>query len=238
MTEVNVSEGISRTMKFSLISTIATILAAGVIVMWAIIAQPPGDTVGKAFLTVFLISGFAFAVIFEARAEHEASYVTPGRIFALLLVMASGLYLTWNQIYDEPWRDLFAGDLAAWFGTVFLIEGVAATIVLLWPRWVRNMKNSFVRYTFDAGIGLVIVVSILISFAWTTWHLEWPELFWRVVLAIGVFALVTFLIPLVTSMMLAPKTIRVQPSPYVPTQPAAPSNQDQWTAIVNKDQSS
>lgn len=229
---------LTKTVIFSLASAISTILASAVVVMWAIIADPPGDTIGKAFLTIFLVSGFAFGIIAETRADHTAAYVTPGRIAAIVLIVLSGLYLTWNQIYDEPWRDMAAGDFGAWLGVIFLLEGVVATLVLLWPRMVGNMKNPAVRYTFDAGIGLVILVSLLISFAWTTWQLEWSEGFWRVVLAIGVLALVTFMLPLVISMILAPKKPKPiynqHPAPQNYGQPTAPASWDDIVARGNE----
>jgi hypothetical protein len=220
--EVEPKQKLSKTVVFTLASAISTIMAAAFVTMWAIIADPPGDTVGKAFLTIFLAGGFAFAVIAESRADHEADYVTPGRIAALVLITLSGFYLTWQQVELDPWDDFWAGDFGAWLGTVLLLEGVVATLILFWPRMVATMKTPLVRYTFDAGIALVILVSVLISFAWTTWDLDWPEIFWRVVLAIGVLALVTFSLPLVISKILAPHT----PKPVYPQHQQYPVRQN------------
>lgn len=228
------SQKLTKTVMFSLVSAISTILSSAVVVMWAIIADPPGDTIGKAFLTIFIASGFAFSLIAETRAEHSAHYVTPGRIGALVLLVLSGLYLTWNQVYAEPWRDFYERDFLAWFGVIFLLEGIVATLILLWPRMVSNMTTPLVRYTFDAGIGLVILVAALISFAWTTWDLEWSEDFWRVVLAIGVLALVTFTIPLVISMILAPKKIKTPYNPY-PERVQASQQPNAWAEIVARE---
>lgn len=239
MAIVDVSEKsrMTKTVIFSLVSAISTILASAVVVMWAIIAQPAGDTIGKAFLTIFIASGFAFSLIGETRAERTANYVTPGRIAALVLIAASGLYLTWNQIYKEPWRDFYEGDFGAWIGVIFLLEGVVATMILFWPRMVKNMKSPLVRYTFDAGVGLTILVSLMISFAWTTWHLDWPEDFWRIVLAVGVLALVTFMLPLVISMILAPKKPKqVWPTQY-PVTPQPTQAPVSWDEIVARDAS-
>lgn len=209
---------LSPAVMFSLIVAISTILASGALTMWAIIAQPPGDTVGKSFITIFLAAIFAFCLIGETRADREKSYVTIGRITALLLIAISGLYLTWNQVESEPWVDFFVGDIWAFMGVILMLEGIAASVVLLWPRMVKNMKIMLVRATFDVGIALVLLTTVLVSVAWTAWDYEWPELYWRWVLAIGVLALVFFTIPLVISMILAPKKQK-QPYQQVPQNP-------------------
>lgn len=196
---------LSPTLIFSLVAAIGTILVAGGVTMWAIIAEPPGDTVGKAFITVFLAAAFAFALIGEVRVDRKENFVTLGRVTALVLIIASGLYLTWNQVDPYPWADFWEGDFGAWLGVVILLEGIVATLILFWPAMVKNMKNKLVRYTFNGGLALVILAALLISLAWTTWDNDWPALYWRWVLAISVLALVFFTIPLVVSMILAPK---------------------------------
>lgn len=237
-TESATRETMSKTVAFSVASAITTILASAGVIMWAIIAQPEGDTVGKTFLTVFLMAIFAFSLIGETRVEHEAPYITPARIACLVLIIASGLYLTWNQVIPEPWQDFFAGDFLAWLGVILLLEGIVATLILLLPAMTRNMKNQLVRYTFNAGVVLVAVAALMTSLAWTTWDLPLPDDYWRIVLAICVLALVTFLLPLVISMILAPKKPRAAPrlQPPQPQQPqphgTAAEAANLWSQVV------
>lgn len=205
---------LSRTVIFSLASSVGTILASAGVVMWAIIANPPGDTVGKAFLSIFLTSAFTFSLIAESRLEHKATYITPARIALLVLIVISGLYMTWNQVYPEAWRDLYSGDLSSFMGVIILLEGVVATLILFWPQMVKMMKRPLVRYTFNIGMWLTIAVSVVVSIAWTTWDFKWSDQFWRVILAFTVLALVMFMIPLVVSIILTPKKPKPIYSPY------------------------
>lgn len=232
---------LSKTTIFALAAVILTILSSAIVIMWAIIANPPGDTVGKAFLTIFIVAAFSFGLIAEHRVERSAVYVIPGRISALILIALSGLYMTWNQVFPQPWVDFYKADIWGWFGVIFLLEGVVATIILFWPRMVKNMKIPLVRYAFDAGVGLTIVVAVLIAIAWTTWDFSWSEVFWRIILAFTVLALVLFALPLVISIILAPKKPRVNYAPYqahdaVPgaRQPVVESAPT-WESIVARD---
>jgi hypothetical protein len=201
----------------ALVAAVATLLAAAGVTMWAIIVNPPGGTVGKSFLTLVLMAGFAFAVIGEANAsDRRPAWVTTGRILGLVLIVASGLYLTWHDA-----RDAFTEggvDVFAWFGVTALIEGIACTLLFVAPAWVRRMRSVTSRVALSAGIALVIACTLLVSVPWTFWDLSvWNDTYWRVVLAITVLAIVVLVVPLVIDAILSPQRARAMPVVPYPT---------------------
>lgn len=207
---------VTPTKKLALYAAIGTLIVGAGITVWAIIANPPGDTVGKAILTLVLLAGFSFATIGEASSDTRPGYVTGGRIALLVGIVAGGLALTWIQIDPYPWAD-FPQDMANLLVIIILLEGVAASLLLGHPRWVRVMTNPISRASFNFGFVITIATTVLLSVPLALRNMEWSELYWRIVLAVAVVALVALVVPLIANAILAPK--KPKPAPIAYTQP-------------------
>lgn len=199
--------------KTALYAAVGTLVIAAGITVWAIIANPPGDTVGKAVLTLILMAGFSFAAIGEASSTTRPSYVVVGRIGLLVGVAVGGLLLTWIQRYPEPWRD-FPEDLASLIAIAVFLEGIAASLLLGHPRWVANMTNPLAKNIFNFGFFTTIATLVLLSIPNALNHIEWSELYWRIVLAAAVISLVTLVIPLIVNAILRPERPAAQSIQY------------------------
>lgn len=213
------TERINPAKKLALYAAVGTIVLAAAITVWAIIANPPGDTVGKAILTLLLMAAFAFSAIGEASATHRPNYVVMGRITALVLVVAGGLTLTWDQIDERPWFDLLT-DLWGFIQIVILLEAIGASLLLGHPRWSASMKTAFARNTFNFGFVTTLAVLILLALPNALQRVVWDELYWRIVLATAVISLVALVLPLIVNAILRPARTEVTSVPRVTASPA------------------
>lgn len=188
----------------ALYTAVGTVVIGAMVTMWAIIADPPGDTVGKAIFTLLLLTAFSFAAIGETSVNRASSALTSARMTVHAVVAVAGLFLIWNQIDPAPFGD-FEDDIAAFIGILFLLEGIGANLMLGWDSWQKRIANEGARMTFNAGMGMTLAVLTAISLPLTFVGTEFPELYWRTVLAFAVLALVLLVLPVLITAILKPR---------------------------------
>lgn len=214
--------GLPSTTLASIVAVSATILAATAVTMWAIIADPPGDTVGRAFLTVLLIGAASTAFVGVIRIGQRVAWWNPiVWLPTLMLVTASGLALIWIQVERAPWVDLFV-DLPAFVGAGLLLVGTAAVVSSL-EGWLRRVEHPFARIALGAGIVAVALAAVLVALGWTLHNLSWPDVYWRVVLAIAVLGIAATALSLTITAILRPTPPPAEPAIRPPAPPAPPA---------------
>ncbi|WP_026059539.1 hypothetical protein [Microbacterium yannicii] len=199
----------------------ALIAAAIVCVVWVLIGEQNG-IVGRAFLTILLLVGFAGVAILDAhlapRRPAWFALASMGTWVALLLI---GAVMIWM-----PERYYWGGfSRFIQFLLIVLVLQLALLHLRLYMKAFQRHETSFTSVVAIATITLVVALAALlvIPLAFGE-YLDLPDLYWRIVVAVAILAAVgTALIPLV-NVLFAPKKPRAAVPGYgqPPAVPQAP----------------
>ncbi|MFC9983904.1 hypothetical protein ACFU0W_05670 [Microbacterium keratanolyticum] len=198
----------------------ALIAAALVCVVWVLIGDQEG-LIGRAFLTILLLAGFAGIAILEAslapnRPDWLALLSMVSWIIALL-VGAVKIWLPEDQRYGYGYF-----DPAERFWFLILAIGVLQLALLhvrLFTKASQRYVTTFTRViTILTQVFLAGLVGLLVFFLTFPRSFEYADLYWRIVVALAILTAVgTTLIPLLNALF-APK----KPKPARPVNAAAP----------------
>lgn len=191
----------------------ALILAAIVCVVWVLIG-PDNGIIGRAFLTILLLAGFAGVAILDAQlAPRRPSWLVLASMVVWIVILLDGAFLIWM-----PFDDYYFGGGFGRFVAFILIVGVLQLGLL----HVRLYLNSYRRYVtgFTSAIAwttiaLLAVLALMLVLALTLYEfIDFGELYWRIVVAITILAAVgTALLPLINALF-APKKPAPAPVAY------------------------
>jgi hypothetical protein len=195
----------------------ALIVAAIVCVIWVLVGTDNG-VVGRAFLTVLLLAAFAGVALLDARlAARRPPWFALASMVSWVLCLLFGAILIWMPA--PPWS-YFHG-----FGRFvsFLLIVLVIQLALLHARLVikahQRYVTGFTRAMAIAAIGLTVLLAamLVIPLAFQDVFI-YPDVYWRVVVAIAILAAVaTALVPLLNALF-GPK----RPGTPRGAQPAAP----------------
>jgi hypothetical protein len=218
----------------------ALILAAIVCVVWVLIG-PDNDIVGRAFLTILLLTAFAGVAILDVHlsARRPAWFALTSMItwVASLLI---GAFLIWmpSREYGYEGFTRFVSFLL-----IVLILQLALLHVRLYLRAHSRYVTPFTRTVAGITVGLVAILAIMLVVPLTLHEfIDFRDLYWRIVVAITILAAVgTALIPLL-NVLWAPKKPRATAPAHAalppwPTYgdgvtplPVLPDGQPDWNA--------
>ncbi|WP_251438740.1 hypothetical protein [Microbacterium sp. USTB-Y] len=184
----------------------ALIAAALVCVVWVLIGDQQG-LIGRAFLTILLLAGFAAIAILEASlAPNREDWLALLSMISWILALLVGAVKIWLPDDDIPFA-YFTG-LERFFQLV-LVVGILQLALLhvrLFQKAAARHETAFTRaivwvtYAFLAG--LVAMLVFYLTFPHT---FHYDELYWRIVVALTILTAVgTMLIPLLNALF-APK---------------------------------
>lgn len=196
----------------------ALIAAALVCVVWVIIGGQNG-IVGRAFLTILLLVGFAGATILDAHlAPRRPSWFALASMGVWIATLLIGAVMIWMP------------ERYSWGGFTRFVQFLFIVLILqLLLLHVRLYLKAFQRYdtTFTRTVAIVTIVLVtalavlLIIPLMLGEYLWFPDIYWRVTVAVAILAAVgTALIPLVNALF-APKKPRAA-APYPVPYAAAP----------------
>ncbi|MBB2976656.1 hypothetical protein FHX49_002235 [Microbacterium endophyticum] len=190
----------------------ALIAAALVCVVWVLVGESNG-LVGRAFLTIVLLTGFAGIAILEVHlAERRPLWFSLLSMGSWILALLIGAFLTWM-----PESSYFFGSSSLRVFSFFLIVLILQLALLhirLYSRAYQRYRMTFTTVISYITMGLVAVLAVLLVLPlmlseWVDFH----SLYWRIVVAVAILGAVgTALVPLV-NVLFAPKK---------PKHPAAP----------------
>ena len=184
----------------------ALIAAALVCVVWVLIGDQQG-LIGRAFLTILLLAGFAAIAILEASlAPNREDWLALLSMISWILALLVGAVKIWLPDDDTPFA-YFTG-LERFFQLV-LVVGILQLALLhvrLFQKAAARHETTFTRvivwvtYAFLAS--LVAMLVFYLTFPHT---FHYDELYWRIVVALTILTAVgTMLIPLLNALF-APK---------------------------------
>jgi hypothetical protein len=199
----------------------ALIAAAIVCVVWVLIGDQ-NDIVGRAFLTILLLAGFAGVAILDAHlAPRRPAWFALASMATWIVTLLLGAVLIWMP------------ERYSWIGFSRFIQFLLIVLVLqlmllhirLYMKAFQRYDTAFTRIVAIVTITLVVALAALlvIPLAFGEW-LDLPDIYWRIVVAVAILAAVgTAVIPLV-NVLFAPKKPQPQPAHYGynPAIPAGP----------------
>ncbi|WP_374315781.1 hypothetical protein [Microbacterium sp.] len=201
----------------------ALIAAAIVCVVWVLIGNQNG-IVGRAFLTILLLVGFAGATILDAHlAPRRPAWFALASLGVWIATLLIGAVMIWM-----PERYSWGGfSRFIQFLFIVLILQLVLLHVRLYLKAFQRYDTPFTRTVAIVTIILVVSLAALLIIPLMLGEYLWfPEIYWRVTVAVAILAAVgTALIPLV-NLLFAPKQPRAatpHPVPYGAPHGAAPA---------------
>lgn len=221
MTEPITSPNSSKLLRSSIWVAIGALIAAAIVcVVWVLIGDANG-MVGKAFLTILLLAGFAGIAILEANlAERRPAWFALASMVSWVLILLLGAFLIWMPETNE----YFGGGAERFmkFLLVVLIVQAALLHIRLFTKAHARHETTFTTIVTYVTIALVVILAVmLIVPIMVEEYVDFLPLYWRVVVALAILAAVgTALVPLVNALF-APKKER--PAPVTAAYTGAPA---------------
>lgn len=182
----------------------ALIAAAIVCVVWVLVGDQDG-LIGRAFLTILLLAGFAGIAILEASlAPNRPEWLALSSMITWIIALLAGAVKIW--LPEAPGE--YGGPALRFFQLV-LIVGILQLGLLhvrLFTPAARRYVTTFTRVIYYVTIFfLVLLVAMLVVYLTFPDTFYYDDLYWRIVVAMAILVAVgTTLIPLLNALF-APK---------------------------------
>lgn len=215
------AEGPSSLIRAAIWVAIGALIAAAIVcVVWVLIGEQNG-IVGRAFLTILLLVAFAGVTILDAHlAPRRPAWFALASMGTWVAALLFGAVLIWM-----PERYMWGGfSRFIQFLFVVLILQLALLHVRLYLKAHERYVTPFTRTVAIITIVLVVALAALLIIPLVFGeYLSFPDIYWRVVVAVAILAAVgTALLPLV-NVLFAPKRPRAAaPYGYAPAPAQAP----------------
>ncbi|GAA3215036.1 hypothetical protein [Microbacterium terregens] len=211
---------------------IGSLIAAAIVcVVWVLIGTQNG-IVGRAFLTILLLAGFAGVTIIDAHlAPRRPAWFALASMATWVASLLIGAVLIWL-----PERYTWGGfNRFVQFLLIVLILQLALLHIRLYTKAFLRHVTGFTKAVAVTTIALVVGLAVLlvIPLVLSEW-VDFKDFYWRIVVAVTILAAVgTALIPLV-NVLFAPKKPRpdyLNPPPVAPVPQAWPTYADGVTPL-------
>lgn len=207
MTEPITAPESNRVLRASIWVAIAAMIAAALVcVVWVLVGSDNG-IVGKAFLTILLLAGFAGVAILEANlAPRRPAWYALASMIAWVLILLIGAFLIWM-----PSTASFGVGAERFFKFVLIgliIQG-ALLHARVYLRAYERHQTTFTTIVAYVTVGLVAILAVMLVLPLMTEEfVSYRPIYWRVVVALAILAAVgTALVPLINALF-APKKPR------------------------------
>ena len=202
----------SRVLRAAIWVAIGALIAAAVVcVVWVLVGDANG-MIGKAFLTIMLLAGFAGIAILEANlAPRRPAWFALASMVSWVAILMVGAFLIWMPADD----DYFGRGVERFtkFLLIVLIVQGALLHIRLFSKAHQRYRTTFTTIVTYVTIGLVVILAVMLVVPiMVEEYVEFLSFYWRVVVALAILAAVgTALVPLVNALF-APK----KPRPVAP----------------------
>lgn len=212
----------------------ALIAAALVCVVWVLVG-PDNGLIGRAFLTILLLAGFAGVAILDAQlAPRRPAWFALTSMVVWVVTLLLGAFLIWMP---ESYYGSGFGRFVS-FLLIVLILQAGVLHVRLYTKAFARYATGFTRGIYIATVALVAILALMLVIALTfSEFIDFGDLYWRIVVAITILAAVgTALIPLINALF-APKAPKAAAPVAWPTfvdgvtpLPVMPDGSPDWNA--------
>ena len=212
----------------------ALIAAALVCVVWVLIGDQDG-LIGRAFLTILLLAGFAGIAILEAGlAPRRPDWLALASMITWIVALIVGAIKIW--LPADPYE--YTGGAGRFF-MLLVVIGVLQLALLhvrLFTPAARRYVTTFTQVIYYVTIAmLVLLVAMLVIYLTFPDTFHYSDLYWRIVVALAILTAVgTTLIPLLNALF-APKKDATAGG-YVPAaavSAVAPAGTQQWPTYAD-----
>ncbi|KXZ60824.1 hypothetical protein Mlaev_01076 [Microbacterium laevaniformans] len=207
MTEPTSSPQSNKILRATIWVAIGALIAAALVcVVWVLIGDSNG-IVGKAFLTILLLAGFAGVSIAESNmAQNRPTWLALTSMISWVLILLVGAFLIWM-----PTSGHFGAGAERVFKFIviaLIIQGALLHARLFLKAFQRH-QTTFTSIVTYVTIGLVVILMVMLVLPlMTDEFVTYRPLYWRVVVALAILSAVgTALLPLVNALF-APKRPR------------------------------
>lgn len=228
---VEAEEARSPYWKFAVWIAIGALIAAALVcVIWVLIGDQNG-LIGRAFLTIVLLAGFAGAALLDASAAPRRPqwYVLVSMIGWVLALLAGAIKIWAPMDWGWPWGSSPFIRFVEFVGIVLVLR-LAILHIRLFTKTQGEPRSAFSRIVVPITVVLVSVLAVLLILPMLLARaVDFSEFYWRVVVAITILAAVgTALVPLVKALN-GPRRL-APPAPPVPA-PVWPTYVDGMTPL-------
>ncbi len=231
MTEQSAPTPPNKIMRAALWVAIGALIAAAIVcVVWVLIGDANG-IVGKAFLTILLLAGFAGVAIAEANmAPKRPEWYSLTSMIVWVAILLVGALFIWMP---EPtnWSYLAGGRFFRFIAIGLILHG-ALLHTRLFVKVHHRFESTFTTIVTYVTIGLVVILAVMLVLPLLLDDADFRPIYWRVVVALAILGAVgTALVPLVNALF-APKSPR--PVGYgSPVAYTAPAPAAQWPTYAD-----
>lgn len=230
MTEQTASPPTNKIMRAALWVAIGALIAAAVVcVVWVLVGDANG-IVGKAFLTILLLAGFAGVAIAEANlAPRRPDWLTLASMITWVAILLIGAVMIWMPDPTDYYYG-FGGDRFFRFVLIALILQGALLHIRLYLASHQRYETTFTTIVTYVTIGLVVILALMLVLPLLlSQDVDFRPIYWRVVVALAILAAVgTALVPLVNALFAPKKPRAAAPAAY-----AAPAAVAQWPTYAD-----
>lgn len=224
MTEQTDSSPTNKIMRAALWVAIGALIAAAVVcVVWVLIGDDNG-IVGKAFLTIVLLAGFAGVAIGEANlAPRRPEWFALASMITWVAILLIGAFFIWMP--EPSGFSYFSGTRFFRFVLIALILHGALLHARLFVKAHQRFESTFTTIVTYVTIGLVVILAVMLVLPLLLSNdVDFRPIYWRVVVSLAILSAVgTALVPLINALF-APKVARpAAPAAYAPLAYAAPA---------------
>lgn len=223
MTEPITSPESAKILRASIWVAIGALIAAALVcVVWVLVGDENG-IVGKAFVTVLLLAGFAGVAILETNlAARRPAWLALASMLSWVLILLIGAFLIWM-----PTSGHFGVGAERFFRFILIaliIQGALLHARLLLQAYSRHQTGFTTAVTY-VTIGLVVILAVMLVLPlMTDEFVRYRPLYWRVVVALAILAAVgTAIVPLVNALFAPKRTRPNAPAPYYGAVYSAPA---------------
>lgn len=207
MTEPTSSPQSNKILRATIWVAIGALIAAALVcVVWVLIGDSNG-IVGKAFLTILLLAGFAGMAIAESNtAQSRPTWLALTSMISWVLILLVGAFLIWMP--TSGYFGVGAERVFKFIVIALIVQGALLHARLFLKAFQRH-QTTFTSIVTYVTIGLVVILMVMLVLPlMTDEFVTYRPLYWRVVVALAILSAVgTALLPLVNALF-APKRPR------------------------------
>jgi len=233
MSEPITSPDSSRILRAAIWVAIGALIAAAIVcVVWVLVGDSNG-IVGKAFLTILLLAGFAGIAILEANlAPNRAAWFALASMITWVVILLIGAFLIWMPESQGYFGSGFERFMK--FVLIALILQGALLHIRLFSKAHERYQTTFTSIVTYVTIGLVVILAVMLVVPlMIEEYVDFAQIYWRVVVAIAILAAVgTALVPLVNALFAPRKPRPVAPAAAPAYYSPAPAAQ-QWPTYAD-----
>ncbi|GAA2009849.1 hypothetical protein [Microbacterium ulmi] len=210
----------SRLLRVAIWVAIGALIAAAIVCVVWVLAGSQNGIIGRAFLTILLLAGFAGVALLDAHlAARRPPWFALSSMVTWVVILLIGAFLIWMP---ERWFGYGFGRFMAFLMIVLILQLALLHIRLYVRAYQRHVTPFTTAVTVTTAVLVVVLAFMLVVPLAFNEFFSFTDTYWRWVVAIAILAAVgTALVPLVNALF-APRRPREAVAAYGAAYGSAP----------------